>query len=218
MLGQRRNLSRPRKPRGSCLLSDAKLQQREQVYQIYQGMGPARSIVRLERLLSGKHPTLRVSRPTLERWSVQHEWAARVKVHDAAIGNSALAQPLQAIETDPIGALMTLTTNILARAAAAAPAVSRPTEVKAMIDAAANALKLVEQIKASRTSKTTAEEIGAEFGRMIEKIESKRREDGLEMAIDILREQGVDPSKLEAELRAIQEKQSNDRGFVRERR
>lgn len=169
------------------VIPDDKLQQREQVYQIYQGMGPLRSIVRLERLLRDKHPTLRVSRPTLEKWSVQHGWAARVSAHDATATLSVQAATGAAsVADDPIAALLDLTYKTLARALAAAPQVTRPNEVKSLIDSATTALKLAEQIKASQTSKTPAEDVAAETLRVIDQITARRREDALTLAIDIL--------------------------------
>ena len=177
-------------------LPDDKLQQREQVYQIYESMGPLRSLARLERLLRDKHAALAVTRPTIEKWSVQHGWAARVSAHDASAAAPVQTTGAASVADDPIAALLDLTYKTLA----AAPQVTRPNEVKSLIDSATTALKLAEQIKASQTSKTTAEDVAAETLRVIEEIIAKRREDALTLAIDILREQGADTSKLDAEV------------------
>ena len=190
-------------------LPPEKLQQRESVYLIYQEMGMARSINRLERVLREKHPELHVARPSLEKWSVQHNWATRVKTFDDAIGNDraarATAMTAVDVEDDPIAALLKLTNQTLARALAAAPVVTKPNEVKSLIDSATNALKLAEQIKASQTSKTIAAEIAEDVARVLDLMAAKRREDGLEMAIEIICEQGHDASMLEAELRELRE-------------
>ncbi len=196
------------KNRDPYVLPDDKLQQREAVYRIYEGLGRLRSIVRLERVLRDKHPDLRVSRPTLEKWSTQHGWAVRVSAHDASAPSPAQTTMAASVADDPIAALLDLTYKTLARALEAAPQVTKPNEVKSLIDSATTALKLAEQIKASQTSKTTAEDVGAETLRVINLIHTKRREDALTLAIDILHEQGADASKLETELREIQEEQA----------
>ena len=187
---------------------DEKSQQREAVYQIYESLGPLRSAVRLERVLREKHPDLRVSVPTLSKWSKQQGWEARALKHDASAPAPAQPTKADAVADDPIAALLDLTYKTLARALEAAPTVTRPNEVKSLIDSATTALKLAEQIKASQTSKTTAEDVGAETLRVINLIHTKRREDALTLAIDILHEQGADASKLETELREIQEEQA----------
>lgn len=82
-----------RQPLNGYVLPDAKPQQRGKVYLIYRDMGVSRSITRLERLLREKHPKLRVARPSLERWSVHHDWSAKLKAHDDAGGSARIARP-----------------------------------------------------------------------------------------------------------------------------
>jgi len=176
------------------VLPDSKLQQREQVFLIYRDMGPARSIARLERLLRDQHPELHVARPSLEKWSVQHGWAARVQAHDAAAGTAAIDRPQKIVEDDPIEALVKLANQTLARALGATPAVTRPNEVKSLIDSATNALKLAEQIKASQTTKSTAAEVAQEMRRVLALIDERRRADVREAAIALRQAKGFDVS------------------------
>ena len=134
---------------------------------------------------------------------MQHGWAMRVQAHHAAAGNAAIAQPAKSFESDPVEALMSLATKILARAAAANTAVTRPNEIKSLIDAATNALKLVAQMKAEQKTVTTAEDIGRETERILVLIEQRRRHGALELAIDICKAKGVECAELEAELKEI---------------
>lgn len=74
-----------RRPKVSTYTLPAeKLAQREAAFIIYRDMGTGRSIVAVERKLKQDHPEIAVSRPTLEKWSRQHDWAERVRQHDAA--------------------------------------------------------------------------------------------------------------------------------------
>lgn len=56
-----------------------------------------------------------------------------------------------------------------------------------MIDSATQALKLANEIKASQVSKSTAEDVGEAMRATLERVADKRREDALELAIEILR-------------------------------
>lgn len=173
VLGQKRDPEKAAKRHegNGYELPDEKLQQREKVYLIYQDMGVIRSFNKLEKTLRDKHPELRVSRPTLEKWSTQHNWTARVQQYDTAQSNAAIARPAKSFEQDPVEALMGLATKTLARAAAANTAVTRPNEIKSLIDAATNALKLVAQMKAEQQTVTTAEDIGRETERVLGLVE-----------------------------------------------
>jgi hypothetical protein len=139
----------------------------------------------------------------LEKWSVQHNWTARVQQYDTAQSNVAIARPAKSFEQDPVDALMGLVTKTLARAAAANTAVTRPNEIKSLIDAATNALKLVAQMKAEQQTVTTAEDIGRETERVLLLVEQRQRRDALELAIDICKAKGVNCAEPEAELKAL---------------
>ncbi len=185
MLGQRKLTPRKRKP--TPPLTPEQQAQREKVFVIYRDMGPLRSLSKLTRLLKEAHPELAVSRPSLESWSVRHDWVTRVKLHDDTAGNAAVALQAKAVDDDPIEALMSLAKKTLARAAASNAPVTRPNEIKSLIDSAANALKLIEQIKTSQQTQATAEEIGAELDRVVTLVENRRREDISELALTVVK-------------------------------
>jgi hypothetical protein len=111
--------------------------------------------------LRDQHPELRVARPSLERWPVQHDWAARSESARRRRCRQRCDCP-----TDEIGRERP---NRRAAKAGQPDALARaqrhacrylPNEVKSLIDSAANAIKLAEQIEASQTGKSTAADVG----------------------------------------------------------
>ena len=114
MLGQRK----PRKTQPTPPLTPEQLEQREKVFMVYRDMGPLRSLTKLATLLKKAHPELAASRPSLERWSVRHDWPTRVKLHDDTAGSAAVALQAKSVDDDPIEALMSLAKKTLAPAAA----------------------------------------------------------------------------------------------------
>src|SRR5208282_2045953 len=88
-------------------LPPQKLEQREKAFLIYRDMGRAGSLVALERELKQNHPAIAASRPTLEKWSTQHQWYERVRTHDAAVASQAIVPtPALGPEFDQVEALM----------------------------------------------------------------------------------------------------------------
>src|ERR1700756_4717683 len=79
-----RNGRRAAKSAKAYVLPPEQLEKREKAFAVYRDMGHARSLVALERELKRNHPAIGVSRPTLEKWSKQHQWQERIRVHDAA--------------------------------------------------------------------------------------------------------------------------------------
>src|SRR5215813_5043440 len=138
-----------------------KLEQREEAFSIYRDMGPRRSLVALERELRLNHPEIAVSRQSLEKWSKMHHWVERVRAHDKSL-SAAPPQPAE-LTVDPnfdqIDALLTAANKALTRAMNAAPVVKKPSDVKALVDAAANALKLIETIRNQSVGKVSREEV-----------------------------------------------------------
>src|SRR4029077_12117849 len=65
-------------------LPTEKLEQREAAFVIYRDMGKARSLHGLERELKAHHAAIAASRPSIEKWSKQHQSAERVEQHDIA--------------------------------------------------------------------------------------------------------------------------------------
>src|SRR5215831_18542122 len=170
-----------------------KLEQREEAFFIYRDMGPRRSLVALERELRLNHPEIAVSRQSLEKWSKMHQWVERVRVHDKSV--CAAPPPPAEIKVDPnfdqIDALLTAANKALTRAMNAAPVVKKPSDVKALVDAAANALKLIETIRNQSVGKVSREEVAQEMARVLGEVEKVRLAD-LEDRVDAeLRKLGI---------------------------
>jgi ABC-type proline/glycine betaine transport system ATPase subunit len=130
------------------------------VFAIYCDMGASRWMHKLAELLKVDHPELAVTRTSLERWSRTHDWQAGLKVADKAIAQGrvqALTPPQARMFFDPefdqVEALLSAANQALQRAMNASPVVTKPSDVKALVDSAANALKLVETIKTNQVAK-----------------------------------------------------------------
>jgi hypothetical protein len=76
---------------------------------------------------------------------------------------------------DQVDALLSAANQALTRAMSATPVVTRP--VKALVDSAANALKLVETIKTNQTGKVSRQEVATEIARILDEVEKARRHD-----------------------------------------
>jgi hypothetical protein len=151
--------------RNGYKLPDDKLQQREAAFMVYLNLGTARSMHKLAEVLKADHPELAVNRTSLERWSRLHDWAARVKAQDSAA--KALPQTLSApiapmpiaADFDQVDALLSAANNIMLKAMNSTPVATKPSDVKAMIDSAADARKLVETIKTNQVGKVSRQEV-----------------------------------------------------------
>ena len=137
------------------VLPEEKLKQRELAFALYRNMGKRRSFPALERELKRNHPEIAVSRQSLEKWSKAHQWAQRVTVYDQA---AAATQPQQVNpDVDPnfdqVASLLGAANQAIMRAMSATPAVTKPSDVKALVDSAANALKLIETVRRIRLAK-----------------------------------------------------------------
>jgi hypothetical protein len=167
------------KPADGYFLPEEKLKQRELAFAIYRDMGQRRSFPALERELKRNHTDIAVSRQSLEKWSRMHSWAQRVAVYDQA---AAAAQPQQASPDvdsnfDPVASLLSAANQAIMRAMSATPAVTKPSDVKALVDSAANALKLIETIKTNQTGKVSRQEVATEMARILDLVEAARRHD-----------------------------------------
>jgi len=170
-----------------------KLEQREAAFAVYRDMGPRRSLVALEGELKRNHPEIAVSRQSLEKWSKVHHWAERVRAHDKS---AIAALPQQAeLKVDPnfdqVEALLQAANRALTRAMSATPVVTKPSDVKALVDAAANALKLVETIRSQSVDKVSREEIAKEMARVLDLVRQARNHD-VELLVEAeLKKHGV---------------------------
>jgi hypothetical protein len=167
------------KPADGYVLPEEKLKQRELAFAIYRDMAQKRSFPALERELKRHHPEIAVSRQSLEKWSKAHQWAQRVTVYDQA---AAAAQPQQVNpDVDPnfdqVASLLGAANQAIMRAMSATPAVTKASDVKALVDSAANALKLIETIKTNQTGKVSRQEVANEIGRILDEVEKARGHD-----------------------------------------
>ena len=176
-----------------------KLEQREAAFAIYRDMGPRRSLVALEGELKRNHPEIAVSRQSLEKWSKMHRWVERVRAHDKSLAGAS-AQPAE-LKVDPnfdqVEALLQAANRALTRAMSATPVVTKPSDVKALVDAAANALKLVETIRSQSVGKVSREEVAKEIARVLKEVR-KAREHDVELLVEAeLKKHGITRSGIE---------------------
>jgi hypothetical protein len=153
-------------------------------------MGRARSLLRLARELKEHHPEIAVTRPALEKWSTQHQWAARVRQHDIsqdALLARASTHPQYDGDFDQVGKLTRAAHMAIAKALSGSVTVTKPSDMKTLVDAAANALKMAEAIRARQGDGASREVIVAEITRILDLAEARRRKD----AVDGLRAFGA---------------------------
>jgi hypothetical protein len=191
--------SREPKYRNGYHLPVDKLEQREAAFAIYRDLGPRRSLVALERELKCNHPEIAVSRQSLEKWSKTHHWVERVRMHDNSLSSAPLQQPELKIDPnfDQVDALLQAANRALTRAMSATPVVTKPSDVKALVDAAANALKLVETIRSQSVGKVSREEIAKEMARVLDLVRQARNQD-VELLVEAeLKKHGIARSGVE---------------------
>jgi hypothetical protein len=188
-----------RKYRNGYRLPAEKLEQREAVFAIYRDLGSTRSLVALAHELKANHPQMAVSRQSLEKWSKVHHWVERVRAHD----KSAVAAPRQQSELkvdpnfDQVDALLQAANRALTRAMSATPVVTKPSDVKALVDAAANALKPVETIRNESVGKVSREEVAKEMARVLDLVRQARNQD-VEVLVEAeLKKRGMTSSGVE---------------------
>jgi hypothetical protein len=188
-----RTRRKPGKRSNGYVLPPEKLAQREAAFAIYRDMGPRRSLIALGSKLKRDYPEIAVSRPSLEKWSKLHRWAERVAAHDRSSIGAATQQDGAIIDPNfnQIDALLQAANQALTRAMSATPVVTKPSDVKALVDAAANALKLIETIKNQSSGKVSREEIAQEMARVLGEVEKARMRDVEEMVEAELKRRGL---------------------------
>ena len=192
--------SKPKYRNGYHLPVD-KLEQREAAFAIYRDMGPRRSLVALEGELKRDHPEIAVSRQSLEKWSKVHHWTEHVRAHDKSV--AAVSRQPPELKVDPnfdqVDALLQAANRALTRAMSATPVVTKPSDVKALVDAAANALKLVETIRSQSVGKVSREEVAKEMARVLDLVRHARDQD-VELLVEAeLKKHGITRNGIEHE-------------------
>jgi hypothetical protein len=185
--------AKPGPAKNGYQLPDEKWQQRERAFEIYRDMGEGRTLIKLVAVLKQEHPDIAASKTSIEAWSQAHNWRARAEAHDAAVEKgrkAAAAQPAVPApapsmiapvapeeDFDQITALVKAANTALTKAMNANPVITRPGEMKLLVDAAANALKLVETIKNQSSGKVSREEIAQEMVRILGEVRKAREVD-----------------------------------------
>lgn len=197
--------SREPKYRNGYHLPVDKLEQREAAFAIYRDLGPRRSLVDLERELKRNHPEIAVSRQSLEKWSKAHHWVERVRAHDRSVAAAPRQQPELKVDPnfDQVDALLQAANRALTRAMSATPVVTKPSDVKALVDAAANALKLVETIRNQSVGKVSREEVAKEMARVLDLVKQARDQDVQLLVEAELKKRGITRDGIEQDAGSV---------------
>jgi hypothetical protein len=156
-------------------LTPVELARRERVFRVYRDLGPSRTYKRLNAAIAQNEGT--IAARLLNAWSAEHSWKERVREHDdrlaAAAGSTINAEYKPDYDIEE--ALLHSAQIALDRALSANVEPQNPHQVKALIDAAINALRAVENRQSGR--KTGAELSGGvkRVAVLLDKIEARIR-------------------------------------------
>jgi len=158
-------------------LDPGQLARREDIFRLYRDMGPTRNYDRLLAAIEAKHGS--VSKRMLANWSQQHSWQARVADYDRDL---AKGFQIQADDLDPNfdwrDTLLKAAHLALLRVLQSNPVVRTPQDAKAMIDAANNAIKLVELLRANDGARKGSSDGKKRMFEVLESIEARIRQAG----------------------------------------
>ena len=158
-------------------LDPTQLARREDIFRLYRDMGPTRNYDRLLAAIEAKHG--KVSSRTLANWSRQHSWQERVAEYDRDLtkGFQGQAEDLDP-NFDQRDALLRAAHLALLRVLQSNPVVRTPQDAKALIDAANNAIKLVELLRANDGARKSSSDGKKSMFEVLESIEARIREAG----------------------------------------
>src|SRR4051795_9463061 len=166
-----------KKVRRRTQVDPVQLARREEIFRLYRDMGPTRNYDRLLAAIEAKHGS--VSKRTLANWSQQHSWQARVADYDRDLTKGF---QIQADDLDPNfdwrDTLLKAAHLALLRVLQSNPVVRTPQDAKALIDAANNAIKLVELRGANDVDRKSGSESKKRMFEILESIEARVREAG----------------------------------------
>ncbi len=159
--------------------SPAELARREDAFRIYRDLGPQRSYTQLQTALKPKHGEITVR--TFSNWAKAHSWRERLAAHDALLQRANAVQ-VEVLDQnfDKRKALLEAAHLALMRALQSVPVVVKPQDFKSLVDAAANAVRLVEKLDELRGA-GGSEQVGAAKKRMfvvLDAIEQRIRDAG----------------------------------------
>ena len=166
-----------KKARRRTPLDPVQLVRREDIFRLYRDMGPTRNYDRLLAAIEAKHG--KVSSRTLANWSGQHSWQERVAEYDRDLTKGF---QVQAEDLDPNfdrrDTLLKAAHLALLRVLQSNPVVRTPQDAKALIDAANNAIKLVELLRANDGARKGSSDGKKRMFEVLESIEARIREAG----------------------------------------
>ena len=166
-----------KKARRRTPVDPVQLVRREDIFRLYRDMGPTRNYDRLLAAIEAKHG--KVSSRTLANWSGQHSWQERVAEYDRDLTKGF---QVQAEDLDPNfdrrDTLLKAAHLALLRVLQSNPIVRTPQDAKALIDAANNAIKLVELLRANEVDRQGSGETKKRMFEVLESIEARIREAG----------------------------------------
>ena len=166
-----------KKARRRTPVDPVQLVRREDIFRLYRDMGPTRNYDRLLTAIEAKHG--KVSSRTLANWSGQHSWQERVAEYDRDLtkGFQGQAEDLDP-NFDQRDALLRAAHLALLRVLQSNPIVRTPQDAKALIDAANNAIKLVELLRANDGARKSSSDGKKSMFEVLESIEARIREAG----------------------------------------
>jgi len=155
-------------------LDAEQLAKREHIFSVYRDLGPTRSYDRLLAAVAEKHGS--VSKRSLANWSRQHSWQERIGEHDSQMekglqGQTEILDP----NFDIVDALLKAAHLTLLRVLRSNPVVKTAQDAKALVDAAANAMKLAEILRAKEGNPKVNEESRRHMWEVIDRFEAARR-------------------------------------------
>jgi hypothetical protein len=156
----------------------------EKAFEVYRDLGPDRSFRKCAQAVKLLWPANPVAYTTLAGWAQKQGWSKRIEDYENGMrqAQSALSAAPSVLEGDDVAALEKAASQALAAALrATSVAVTRPGDVKALVDTASKALELADKLKRDRTGTATRQEIAAFGAKLLGRIEEARRRDMVEM-------------------------------------
>jgi hypothetical protein len=154
-------------------VESAQLARREHIFSVYRDLGPTRSYDRLLAAIAEKHGS--VSKRTLANWSRQHSWQERIAEHDSRMEQGLQGSEILDPNFDIVDALLKAAHLTLLRVLRSNPVVRTAQDAKALVDAAANAMKLAELLRAKEGNPKVNEESRRHMWEVIDRFEAARR-------------------------------------------
>jgi hypothetical protein len=163
---------------------------RDKVFEMYLELGPARSLRRLQEAVALRWPANKVGVATLQRWSKADDWQARIDAYEAGMRSAATANPVPAPVipiatdgTDDIASLEAAASQALTMALrTTALQVTRPSDVKALVDTANRALDLAAKMKQQRAAVSNQSDLVTLGAELLGRITAARRKDFIALA------------------------------------